>query len=198
MCSSIFYPNFLLQKPLPHGTESCIKISAFLVFRCVYFSVTEKWTVWQLRIYCITNIMTVYKHYDCVQTLCLCTNIMTVYKHYVCVQTLCLCTNIMSVYKHYVCVQTLWLCTNIMSVYKRVNSRSHDIILKDWAERVPYFVTYFLKCYESTRSLNVFYIHFFFFFLFFFFSTPVIQSWTWVRFLDTECGCCSITKFAQA
>ena len=26
-------------------------------------------------------------------------NIMSVYKHYVCVQTLCLCTNIMSVYK---------------------------------------------------------------------------------------------------
>ena len=42
MCSSIFNPNFLLQKPFADGTESCIKISAF---RCVYFSVTEKWTV---------------------------------------------------------------------------------------------------------------------------------------------------------
>ena len=115
MCSSIFNPNFLLQKPLAHETESCITISTF---RCVYFSVTEKWTVWQLRVCYITNIMSVYKHYVCVQTLCLCTNIMTVYKHYVCVQTLCLCTNIMSVYKHYDCVQTLCLCTNIMSVYK--------------------------------------------------------------------------------
>ena len=90
--------------------------------------------------------------------------------------------------------QTLWLCTNIMSVYKRVNSRSHDILFKNPAGRVPYFVTCFLKCYESTRSLNIFYIHFFLLF----FSTPVIQSWTWVRFLDTECGCCSITKLAQA
>ena len=51
-----------------------------------------------------------------------------------------------------------------MSVYKRVNSRSHDIIFKNSAGRVPYLVTYVLKCYESTRSFNVFYIHFFFFF----------------------------------
>ena len=58
MYSSICNPNFLLQKPFAHGTESCIKISAF---RCVYFSVTEKWTVWQLRVCCITNIMSVYK-----------------------------------------------------------------------------------------------------------------------------------------
>ena len=65
-------------------------------------------------------------------------------------QTLWLCTNIMTVYKHYDCVQTLWLCTNVMSVYKRVNSRSHDIILKNSAGRDPYFVTYVLKCYEST------------------------------------------------
>ena len=55
--------------------------------------------------------------------------------------------------------QTLWL-------YKRVNSRFHDIIFSNSAERVPYFVTYVLKCYESTRSLNVFYIQYF----------PVIQS----------------------
>ena len=58
MCSSIFNPNFLLQKPFTHGTESCIKISAF---RCGYFSVNERWTVWQLRVCCITNIMSVYK-----------------------------------------------------------------------------------------------------------------------------------------
>ena len=77
--------TILLQKPFAHRKESCIKISAF---RCIYFSVTEKWPVCQLRVCCITNIMTVYKHYVCVQTLCLCTNIMTVYTHYICVQTL--------------------------------------------------------------------------------------------------------------
>ena len=166
-CSSISNPNFLLLRPFAHGTESCIKISAFLksfavgfLFVCLFVFcfvfVTEKWPVCQLRVCCITNIMTVYKHYVCVQTWCLCTNIMSVYKHDVCVQTLCLCTNIMSVYKHDVCVQTLclytnimsvykhdvcvqtWcLCTNIMSVYKRVNSRSHDIRFKNSVEEFP-------------------------------------------------------------
>ena len=48
-----------------------------------------------------------------------------------------------------------------MSVYKRVNSCSHDILFKNSAGRVPYFVTDVLKCYESTRSLNVFYIQYF-------------------------------------
>ena len=74
------------------------------VFRCVYFSVTKRWLVWQLSVYCITNSMT---------------------------------------------------------VYKRVNSRSHNIIFNNSAGRVPYFVTYVLKCYGFTRSLNVFSIQYF-------------------------------------
>ena len=145
MCSSISNPNFLLQKPFAHGTESCLKISAFLKSFAVFIfqlqksgrSVNSGSAVSQTLWLC-TNIMSVYKHYvcvqtlwlchkhyDCVQTLCLCTNIMTVYNHYDCVQTLWLChkhydcvTNIMTVYEHYDCVHTLWLCTNIMTVYK--------------------------------------------------------------------------------
>ena len=101
MCSSISNPNFLLQKPFAHGTESCIESSAFQKSFAVFiFLIQKKWLVPQLSVYCITNIMT---------------------------------------------------------VYKRVNSRSHDTIFKNSAGWVAYFVTYVLKCYESTRSFNVFY-----------------------------------------
>ena len=130
MCSSISNPNFLLQKPFAHGTESCLKISAFLKSFAVFIFLLQKsgrsdssGSAVSHTLWLCTNIMTVYKHYVCVQTLCLCTNIMTVYKHYDCVQTLWLCTNIMTVYKHHECVQTSWVCTNIMTVYKH-----HDCV----------------------------------------------------------------------
>ena len=46
MCLSISNPNFLFQKPFTHGTESCIKISAFLKSFAVFiFLLQKKWLV---------------------------------------------------------------------------------------------------------------------------------------------------------
>ena len=57
MCSTISNPDFLLQKPFAHGTESCIKISVFLKSFAEFIFLLQKggW------VYCITDNMTVYK-----------------------------------------------------------------------------------------------------------------------------------------
>ena len=42
------------------------------------------------------------------------TDITYVYRHYVCIQALCMYTGIMYVYRHYVCIQALCMYTGIM------------------------------------------------------------------------------------
>ena len=42
MCSSISNPNFLLQKPFAHGTQSCIQISALLKSFAVFIFLLQK------------------------------------------------------------------------------------------------------------------------------------------------------------
>ena len=42
VCSSISNPNFLLQKPFAHGTESCIKISTFLKSLAAFIFLLQK------------------------------------------------------------------------------------------------------------------------------------------------------------
>ena len=64
MCLPVSNPNF--QKPYAHRTASCIEISTFLKSFTVFNLLlqkkkSKKMLVWQLSVYCITNIMTVYK-----------------------------------------------------------------------------------------------------------------------------------------
>ena len=42
MCSSISNPNFLLQRPFSHGTESCIENSAFLKSFALFIFLIQK------------------------------------------------------------------------------------------------------------------------------------------------------------
>ena len=62
MCSSISNPNFLLQRPFAHGTESCIESSAFLKSFALFIFLIKKVAV------LTTQCLLYHGHYDCVQT----------------------------------------------------------------------------------------------------------------------------------
>jgi hypothetical protein len=67
-----------------------------------------------------TDMCSVYRHVQCLQTCAVSTDMCSVYRHVQCLQTCVVSTDMCSVYRHVQCLQTCAVSTYMCSVYRNV------------------------------------------------------------------------------